>query len=386
MSALRNPGLWPRARALPLLLPLLLAALLLAGGCERKERVQGAMTNEEQPASAAAQAPEPPPPAGVSAQTPRIRTAVEVMRLQPQDFTVSSTYIGHLLPRERVELRAEIEGVAERVLFEEGQQVGKEQLLVNISTEQLRVRRDQARADLELAQTDYDRQRSLHAKRLVPEAQLDQSRTRRDQARYALQLAEIELKKSFVTTPIAGTVKTKGVNRGEYLNKGQFIAEILDISGVKALVDVPEREVRYVRPGRKVDVAFEALPGESRTGEVSLVGLEADTKSRTFPVEVTLDNGDGHLRPGMLVRVHVALEQFHDQLLVPRHAILERETGRVVFVARDGTAEERPIVVGASSGEQVQVLKGLSAGENLVVTGQQKLTPGEPIDAQPIAR
>lgn len=81
----------------------------------------------------------------------------------------------------------------------------------------------------------------------------------------------------------------------------------------------------------------------------------------------------------MLARVNVALERYEKQLLVPRYAILERESGRIVFVAQDGKAQERPIEIGASADGQVQVLKGLTPGELLVVVGQQKLTPGEPV-------
>lgn len=374
-------------RSLSLALVVLLAALLPAA-CDRKQDVKGAMTDSEQaaqtetaPARAQATTPTGSPPAGT-----RTVTAVRVQKLVPQDFTLSATYIGYLLPQERVELRSEIEGAVERVLFDEGNRVMRGQLLTNIGTEQLQVRRNQAHADLSLAESNYLRDVNLHQKRLVTDAQLEQSRTRRDLARYGLELAEIELRKSQVTSPLGGVVKTRGINRGEFLNKGQLIAEILDISKVRARVDVPEREVRYLQIGRRVQVSFEALPGEKVTGSVRLVGLEADVKTRTFPVEVELNNSEARLRPGMLARVTVALEQYQNQLMIPRYAILERERGRVVFVAQDGKAVERNIETGASSEGQVQVLKGVSTGEQIVVVGQQKLTPGEPIDVRPSER
>jgi len=368
-----------------LALPLLLAGLLLLAGCEHKELAQGALTDKKQAAAGKAQVQAPPPPAA-AAPGARLRTTVEVQRLEARDFTLAATYIGYLLPQERIELRSELEGVAERVLFDEGDAVSRGQLLTNVNTDQLTVRRNQAQADLALAESSYERERSLHLKQLVTDSLLEQSRTRRDLAKYALQLAEIELTKSSVTSPISGTVKTRGVDRGEFLNKGQLIAEILDVSKVRALINVPEREVRYLQPGRRVEVTFEALPGASDPGLVRLVGLEADTKTRTFPVEVQLDNTRGRLRPGMLARVRVPLEQFRAQLMIPRYAVVQREQGQVVFVAQDGKAVERQIETGASSEGQLQVLKGLSPGELIVVTGQQKLTPGEPIEARPAAR
>lgn len=380
---------WIRLSSLPLA-ALLLAVVLTLGACDRHERTQGAMTTGENTVSprasgtgaADAQAGAATPersPAQPAVGRNGGRTPVEVVAVTPQDFTVRATYIGYLLPEQRVELRSEIEGVAERVLFDEGQRVKANQLLVNISTRELTVRRDQAKAQLRLARTTYRRQRSLHAKHLLPDAQLDQTRTQRDQALYALRLAELELAKSRVTSPLSGTVKTRGVDRGEFLNKGQFIAEILDVSKVRAQFNVPEREVRFLKPGRRVEVSFEALPGETDAGVVRLVGLEADTHTRTFPVEVTLDNAKGRLRPGMLARVRVALQHYKAQLMVPRFAILERERDRIVYVVEDGKAVERQIKTGGSSDGQVQVLGGLHPGDQVVVTGQQKLTPGEPV-------
>lgn len=383
---------WIRLGGLSLAV-LSLAAVLALGGCDRREPAQGALTSGSGSTAAAqdnaagaqagAAAPEPSPAPPKVGRNGAVRTPVEVQEVRPRDFTLRATYIGYLLPEQRVQLRSEIEGVVERVLFDEGQQVRAEQLLVNISTRELTVRRDQAKAELTLARATYKRDRSLHAKRLVPDAQLEQSRTRRDQAVYALKLAELELEKSSVASPLDGTVKTRGVERGEFINKGQLIAEILDVSKVRALFNVPEREVRFLRPGRRVDVTFEALPDETDPGVVRLVGLEADTRTRTFPVEVELDNAHGRLRPGMLVRVRVALEHYADQLMVPRFAILERERERVVFVVQDGKARERLIRTGASSEGQVQVLDGLKSGDRVVVTGQQKLTPGEPVDPRP---
>jgi RND family efflux transporter MFP subunit len=375
-----------RTLAPAMLALLLLAALLLPAACEREQGAQGAMTEAKQPAAAAPAQAQVKAQAAASPAGPGSRTVVEVQTVEAQDFTVSTTYIGYLLPQERVQLRSEIEGLVEHVLFDEGQAVKRGQLLANVSTEQLQVRRDQAKADLALASSNFERDRSLHAKHLVTDAQLEQTSTRRELADYALRLAELELKKSRVTSPLNGTVKTRGVERGEYVNKGQLIAEILDVARLKALFNVPEREVRFLQVGHAVDVTFEALPGERDPGVVRLVGLEADVKTRTFPVEVAIDNARGRLRPGMLARVQVALEHHANQLLVPRYAVLERELGRVVYVVQDGTARERKIETGASSEGQVQVLKGLEPGDQLVVVGQQKLTPGEPVLVRPSQR
>lgn len=366
---------------------LIAGGLSFAGGCGERRDIQGAMTADKDNPGGAAQTAEKPPAQGTAKETPPARgTYVEVMEVTPREFVLSATYIGHLLPRERVELRAELEGVVESATFAEGQAIQRGAVLVNVSTGQLKVRRDLARSELALAESNFQRDKQLHGKRLIPDSRLEQSRNRRDVAKYTLRLAEIELDKSAVKTPISGTVKTKAVEVGEFLNKGQLIAEILDISKVRALFHVPEREIRHLSPGMRVAVSFDALPGASHRGVVKTVGLEADRKSRTFPVQVELDNPQRRLLPGMLARVRVRLATYRRQVLVPRYAVLEREAGRAVFVARNGQAEERFIETGADAGEEIQVLNGLSFGDQLVVAGQQMLTDNEPIEIRRVVR
>lgn len=366
---------------------LIAGGLSFAGGCGERRDIQGAMTADKDNPGGAAHTAEKPPAPGTAKETPPARgTYVEVMEVTPREFVLSATYIGHLLPRERVELRAELEGVVESATFAEGDAIQRGAVLVNVSTGQLKVRRDLARSELALAESNFQRDKRLHGKRLIPDSRLEQSRNRRDVAKYTLRLAEIELDKSAVKTPISGTVKTKAVEVGEFLNKGQLIAEILDISKVRALFHVPEREIRHLSPGMRVAVSFDALPGASHRGVVKTVGLEADRKSRTFPVEVELDNPQRRLLPGMLARVRVRLATHRRQVLVPRYAVLEREAGRAVFVARNGQAEERFIETGADAGEEIQVLNGLSFGDQLVVAGQQMLTDNEPIEIRRVVR
>ncbi len=305
--------------------------------------------------------------------------SVEVIRIRPQDFSLTATYIGHLLPWERVSLRAELDGMAESADFEEGDRVGPDKVLVNISTERLKVRRDLARSDHEFAKSKYLRDADLFKRSLIPSSRLDQTRNRRDVAKFTLRLAEIELEKSTVRSPISGIVKSKGVEPGEYVNKGQLLAEVLDISRLRARVDVPEGEIRHLARGKEVRLTLDALPGEEFSGIVKTVGLEADRSTRTFPVEVALENPRERLRPGMLTRVRVPLREYRNQVLIPRHAVLERERSRAVFVVRGGRALERTIRTGVASGGRLQVLDGLRSGDQVVVTGQQKLVHNEPV-------
>jgi membrane fusion protein (multidrug efflux system) len=259
------------------------------------------------------------------------------------------------------------------VSFTEGAAIAKGALMVNISTGMLRVRRDQARSDYTLAQSELSRADKLAEKKLIAPAELDQVRNRREAAFHAMRLAQIELDKSIVRAPLAGVVKTKAVSVGEYLAKGEAIGEILSVRKLKARITVPENDIRYFSTEKRVTARLDALPDERFEGTVTTVGIEADPANRSFPVEIEIGNEQGRMRPGMLARVEVNLVSHRGQLLIPRHSVLEREGRRIVYVIENGQAVERTIGTGASADNQVQVLNGLSEGDELIVTGQQRL-------------
>ena len=109
------------------------------------------------------------------------------------------------------------------------------------------------------------------------------------------------------------------------------------------------------------------------------IGVEADRENRSFPVEVELVNRGRELRPGMLARVKVETGSYSQQVLIPRHAVLERARGRVVCLAKDGVAVERQVELGVSRDGEVQVLSGLDTGQRIIVTGQHQVTADYPI-------
>ena len=307
------------------------------------------------------------------------KTNVRVNAVGTEPLKIESTFVGHLLPNERVRMTSEMDGVIETINFEEADEVKKGKKLINISTKELTLRLKISETDLKLAETNLKRDEKLEARKLIPKSQLDQRLTQADRSRLNRDLAMINLRKSFISSPLKGTVKIRHVKVGEFVRKGDPLVEILDLDKVLVKVNIPEQEIMEIREGENVEVELYALSDRQFLGTVKTIGLEADSRSRTFPVEIMVDNQKRELRPGMLARVTFSKKISDEQIVVPRHTILERDNGRVVFLVDQDKAVKRMISTGQSLQDRVQVMEGLNVGDLLVVEGHTKLTDGEPI-------
>ena len=308
------------------------------------------------------------------------KTNVRLKEIKPETLKIQTTYVGSLLPNQRVLMRSQIDGVIENINFEEGDEITKEKKLIDISTKELQLKLKIAIADSNLADINIKRDEKLASSNLISSSQLDQTRTRAESARLNKELARISLKKSLISSPLDGTVKTKHVKVGEFVRKGDKLVEILDLSRVIVKVNIPELEILEIKIGQKVEIALYIMEEIIFSGEVKNIGLEADSNNRTFPVEIHVSNSERMLRPGMLARSTFTKKIDDEQIVIPRHTILEKERGRVVYVFDKGKVFQRDIQVGLSQKDQVQVIKGLKKGELIVVEGHNKLSDGEEVN------
>lgn len=166
---------------------------------------------------------------------------------------------------------------------------------------------------------------------------------------------------------VSGVVVQKNVLAGQRIMAGEALYQVADLSVVWLEGEVFERDLSSVRLGQVVSAAFEAFPGETRTGRISYVYPTLDPDTRTAKVRITLANPGLRLKPGMYGTIYITGSTAKPSLLVPRSAILATGERRLVFVRRpDGKLESRPVTVGLSTDKQTQILSGLSEGETVV--------------------
>jgi|SRR5215217_840612 len=173
-----------------------------------------------------------------------------------------------------------------------------------------------------------------------------------------------------LTAPFAGTVVSRDAVPGRLVGAGQTLLEVADLSTLWALLEVPEADASQVRAGQPVTLSFESMPGQTRQATLTRVGASVDPATRTVRARVELPNPEGALKAGLFLRARVQVAAEHPALLVPREAI-QRAEGRTLVFVKKGAGLYEPVAVelGARTLELVEVVKGLSEGQEIVTTG-----------------
>lgn len=186
-----------------------------------------------------------------------------------------------------------------------------------------------------------------------------------------------------IYAPAGGSVVERKVTNGQYVNAGDALFTVADLRTVWVKADVYEFQVPQIRPGQMVEITSDALPDKVLHGRVDFIEPEANPQTRTIPVHVHVPNPAMRLRPGMYVRAKFISPGERQTLVVPRSAVLDTGTRKLVYIAKDdGVFEAREIQAGMPSEELYPVIAGLKAGEQVVTNGnflidsQTRLTGG----------
>ena len=176
---------------------------------------------------------------------------------------------------------------------------------------------------------------------------------------------------------MASVVTERAVEPGDHVSSSTRLMTLSDLQRLEAVLHLPESQWARVKPKQQVTVSPEALPGVTVPGRVTRVSPTIDPENGTFKVTIAIGNSRNHkLRPGMFAVIRIRTAVRGRALLIPRQAVLGDEEDRFVYVVAKGRAERRKIVLGAVSGENVEVRAGLRHAHRVVVAGQHRLRPG----------
>lgn len=303
--------------------------------------------------------------------------AVEVLETMLVEDTIILT--GTATPWESVTLSAETMGKLEWQGIDDGQRVEADQELIRIDTTSAQARMDLAEVEYDLTKQEFNRVKKLQEGGISSPQEYDRAATNREAARANVRLAKIELDKSVIKAQIHGVVDTVFNEEGEFVTLGTPLLRIVQVDKIKVVVGIPERDVIYCKPGQQVLMEFDAYPGKRVAGTIHQIATSAEISTRTFRIEIEVDNHAGGLMPGMISRILFVRKTFSDALMVPLFAVLNRGDDQFVFVEDGETAHLRQIQTGFFQEGRIMVTDGLAAGERVVVTGQRDIYDGQAV-------
>lgn len=301
---------------------------------------------------------------------------VSVLEVQPGPMRDVLVLPGETQAWEDVRVAADMDGIVEWIGPKEGQEVRKGALLARIDVSARKAALDRAEASFRLAEELFRRRESLYDRRIISKEELDRAATERALAESNLRQARVEYERGFLKAPVSGVVNRLYVDAGEYVARGAPFMDIVNVDRIKIQLNVPEMDVRFLRTAQQAMVTVDALGGKQLLGKVDFVAYKADPATRTFQVQVVVDNPNREIRPGMIARVALLRRTVEDALSVPLFAVLNKGGERVLFVEKDGVVAARIVSVGILEGERVQITQGLEPGDRVIVAGHTDVEEG----------
>jgi membrane fusion protein (multidrug efflux system) len=307
-------------------------------------------------------------------------TDIRIMEVRVGPLVESIELPASVEPFMTNEVSAEVEGRIDWIGPKEGDMIAEAGTpLLRIDQRLFKAQLDEAQAAHDLSSKKCQRAEELHADGVFSDEQLDQCRTQVATDAARLEIALVQLEKATVRAPIAGILNKSYFEVGEYVRTGEKVASIVVIDPVKVLVKAPEKDIPHLKLGDKVGVVLSLLDNKRLEGNISYISVVGDPATRTYNVEITVPNPKRQVLPSMIASVVFMKRQIPDAITVPLVSVLPRGDFAAVFVENDGIARERPVELGILEGSRVQILKGLEAGDRLVIEGQRRLSDGDPV-------
>ena len=287
---------------------------------------------------------------------------------------------GVIEPWEKLSVLSKIHGTVIKVEVSEGDKVTKGQAIARIDPADFRIAVDSARASYELAEANYKRLASLFEQEIIAKAEIDKLKAQVKTSKAALENAELMLARCTITAPISGVIRRLDAKEGLLLGVSDPVAEILQVDRVKAVVGIPESDVALVKNIKEVHLTIQALDNKEVVGRHHFLASSPENGARLYRLELSIDNEDNLIMPGMFVRAQLVKRVIHDAVAVPLFTVIKSEDQKFVFVEKDGVAKKQPVELGIMEDWLVQITKGLSPGNRVVIEGHRDIDDGHKLN------
>lgn len=274
---------------------------------------------------------------------------------------------------------ARVAGEVVELLVEEGDRVKAGQVLVRLDGERLRLEMLFAKANLERAQKEFERNADLHKRGLVSAAMFEGLKFDLASLEATYDLKRLNYGYSSVRATISGVVSSRLIKPGENISAGQTTFRVTDTAELIAHLQIPQAELPKFVSGHSASVEVASMPERRFSATISRISPTIDARNGTFRATASISNADGVLAPGMFGRFRIAYETHANALLIPTQAIIDEDDQTTVYVVSDGEVVRRVVKIGIENDGLVEVIDGLTSDEHIVVVGHSGLRDGSKV-------
>lgn len=321
------------------------------------------------------------------ANRPEPEFPVTAMVTKAQDWVPTIEAIGFIEPNQGVTLSTELAGTIDAITFESGKPVKADQLLLSLDSTVERANLRASQAKLPAAKAKFDRFQNLYKTSSISKEQLDEA-----EAAYRSLEADIESLKATIArrevrAPFSGVVGLRNVFLGQYLQPGTDIVRLEDTSVMRLRFTVPQTDISKIKLGQTIKINVDAYPQTQFDGHITAIEPAVNFQSGLIQVQADIPNNEGQLRSGMFARASIILPTVKDQIVIPQSAISFTLYGQNVYVLKEGEetdkegnkvkvlrAKQVVVKAGERRGNDVHVLSGIQAGDQIVLSGQVRLS------------
>ena len=304
------------------------------------------------------------------------KVAVKGEIVVSSDFQLTRNFTGTIEGARQAIMTAKISEAVEDVPVKEGDFVESDQILSRLDRTGPTSNYIQAFSLFQNAEKNYKKMKYLFKEGAVSETQFDATRTEYEvaKANYDAARQTVDIK-----SPIAGMVTSIDVSIGDYLYPGKIVATVASIDKLRMKLGVSSAEINLFETGNDVNVYVESASKLEAKGSVAKIARSADPETRTFTVEIAIDNPDHNLKPGMFGRAEITAKRLENVIAVPRNSVIAAAEGNYVFVIAGEKVRRKKVDLGVDFNGRVEIKEGLNPGDTLVTVGQNYLTDGSPI-------
>jgi RND family efflux transporter MFP subunit len=292
---------------------------------------------------------------------------------------------GNVTTKENILVNAEYSGTLQRVFVTEGEKVRKGQLLAQIDDGGLEAQLAQLKAQSNLAETTFERQKRLWDQNIGSEIQFLQAKTQYESNKSAVTQLEKQLSKARVVAPFNGTIEHITSEQGSNISIGTPILRIVSLDQMYIETEVPERYLPSIEKGTDVIAVFPVL-GKKVDTEIRQVSNYINPSNRTFKIEINVPNKDRMIKPNLTAKVVINDYTNNSTFLLPQSIISENSDGQqYLYIASeiqdDGQAEVHQAIVetGKTQGDLVEIISGIKAGDYLIKEGARSVQEGQKV-------